>query len=265
MKEPILILSDLHLGHSGSVIDEVSALESLLGDARTLILNGDTWQELTLDFQAKGRVMWEQWQAICRQRGIEIVILPGNHDPGQGMQDYAELADGRIVVMHGDAVFPDVAPWNRTAIRKAAEIRAMIESHPPVTLADRFAMTKIISRMLIPRYVPHGKNWFVRIWDAIHPPSRAWRMIVSWATMVSETRQFSARYFPRAEVMICGHFHRCGIWQKNGFLVINSGSFMPPGGAYWCEYRDGMLRVGTIKRRSDGWQRDEVLGVWSMS
>jgi predicted phosphodiesterase len=65
--------------------------------------------------------------------------------------------------------------------------------------------------------------------------------------------------------MICGHFHRCGIWEKNGFLVINSGSFMPPGGPYWCEYRDGMLRVGTIKRRSDGWQRDEVLGVWSMS
>jgi predicted phosphodiesterase len=263
MKEPVLILSDLHLGHSGSVIRDVAELVPLLQDARTLILNGDTWQELDLDFQAEGRVMWEQWQNICREREIELVVLPGNHDPGQGSQDYAELANGQILVMHGDAIFPEVAPWSRTAMRKEAELREVIQAHPQETVRERFAMAKKISRILIPRYHPRSKNIFARIWDAIHPPGRAWRMLISWATMVEETRKFSARYFPRAEVVICGHFHRCGIWEEKSPLVINSGSFMPPGAAYWCEYQKGMLRVGTMKHSPEGWQRDEVLGVWN--
>jgi len=96
------------------------------------------------------------------------------------------------------------------------------------------------------------------------PPGRALRMVLSWATMVSETRKFFHRYFPAAEVMICGHFHRAGIWDEKEGLVINTGSFMPPGAAYWCEWTAGNLRVGKIERQKNEWQRGEVMGIWSL-
>ena len=55
MKQPVLILSDLHLGHSASVIDDITALEPLIAGAGTLIINGDAWQELANDFRVVGK------------------------------------------------------------------------------------------------------------------------------------------------------------------------------------------------------------------
>ncbi|MFM2171013.1 MAG: hypothetical protein RI957_1242, partial [Verrucomicrobiota bacterium] len=109
MKQPVLILSDLHLGHKASVLDDVAALEPLLAGAGTLVLNGDTWQQLARDFYDDGLRLWGELQALCERLGIDIISLPGNHDPDQRDRDHLSLADGKIIVMHGDAVFPEVA------------------------------------------------------------------------------------------------------------------------------------------------------------
>jgi len=262
MKEPVLILSDLHLGHKASSVDDVAALEPLLRGAGTLILNGDTWQELAREFRDDGLRLWNDLQALCQRMGIDIVALPGNHDPGMGNRDYVALAEGKIIIMHGDCVFSEVAPWSRMAMLKEKELHALIDSTPQTTIAQRFALARKVSRMLAPPYYAHSKKIIARIWDAVTPPGRAWRMITAWATMVRRTRELTVRYFPQCEIVICGHFHRSGIWDDQNILVVNSGSFMPPGAAYWCEWQGRELRVGLVEKRDGHWQRGVIFGIW---
>lgn len=264
MKEPVLILSDLHLGHKASSIDDVSALEPLLRGAGTLLLNGDTWQELAREFRDDGQRLWKDLQSLCRRMEIDIITLPGNHDPGNRDADYIALADGKIIIMHGDTVFPEVAPWSRMAIQKKDELRELISRYPQDTREQRFALAKKVAQFLVPPYYPHSRNIFARIWDAVTPPGRAWRMIRAWATMVRETRQFAKRYFPDAAIILCGHFHRSGIWDEQLPVVINSGSFMPPGSAYWSEWKDHSLSVGIIQKKNGHWQRGALLAVWKL-
>lgn len=264
MREPVLILSDLHLGHKASTLDDVAALEPLLRGAGTLILNGDTWEELAREFRADGLRLWQELQKLCERLNIDLIALPGNHDPNNGSQNYASLAEGKIIVMHGDCIFPEVAPWSRMAILKQEQLHEVIENHPQETIAQRFALARKITQLLIPSYYAHSKNILARIWDAITPPSRALRMLLAWMTMVDQTRRVTARYFPVCEIILCGHFHRSGFWEDGRMLVINSGSFMPPGSPYWCEWSGKHLRVGLIKKVCGTWQRGKILGLWSL-
>ncbi len=48
--------------------------------------------------------MLEELKSLCREEGAEAVFLPGNHDPGWSGPGWVELAGGRIVVTHGDAL-----------------------------------------------------------------------------------------------------------------------------------------------------------------
>lgn len=265
MKHPVLILSDLHLGHKASVLDDVAGLEPVLKGAGTLVLNGDTWQELAREFYDDAVRLWRDLQALCQRLEIDIISLPGNHDPGNRDRDFLALAEGKIIIMHGDAVFPEVAPWSRTAMQKEHELRGLIHAHPQERVEQRFALAREVSRLLAPKSYPRKKNLLSRVWDAITPPGRAWLMLRSWATMVAETRRFATRYFPACEIMICGHFHRGGFWECDDLLVINTGSFMPPGGAYWCEWHHGHLRMGQMLHQSGQWHRGKVLGVWKVA
>lgn len=264
MKEPVLILSDLHLGHKASSIDDVAALEPLLRGAGTVILNGDTWQELAREFRDDGQRLWQELQDLCQRMKIDVIALPGNHDPSNGSQNSITLAKGKIIIMHGDCIFPEVAPWSRVAMLKKSELRELIARHPQETIEQRFALARTVSRFLVPPYYAHSKNIFARIWDAITPPGRAWRMIVAWSTMVRETRKFAQRYFPESAFIICGHFHFSGIWDNQSPIVINSGSFMPPGSAYWTEWKENSLSVGVIEKKNGHWHRGLVLAIWKL-
>lgn len=261
MKEPVLILSDLHLGHGGSLLDEAKMLEPLLQDCRTLLLNGDTWQQLAHEFKEKGARLWADLQAICHSKNIEIILLPGNHDPDNVDQSFATLADGAIAITHGDCIYAEGAPWSRMAMHLSKEIDDCWRSSPE-TVEQRIDLGRKIAHLLIPPFISQHRHILLRIWDAITPPGRAFRMVICWWHMICQTRRFSRHYFPQAKVMICGHFHRQGIWDDGKLLVINTGSYMPPGGALWCEWNQGLLRVGKVKITADSCQRHELIGTW---
>ena len=116
MKEPVRILSDLHLGHKLSRIERVSALRPLISGAATVVFNGDTWQQLAAPFHKRSASMLEELKALCAEEGVEAVFLSGNHDPGWPGKGWVELADGRIVITHGDALFFGGSPWKREVL-----------------------------------------------------------------------------------------------------------------------------------------------------
>jgi predicted phosphodiesterase len=264
MKEPVRVLSDLHLGHKLSRIAEVSALRPLIAGAGTVIFNGDTWQELAGPFRERGAAMLAELKSLCAEEGAEAVFLSGNHDPGWPGRGWAELADGRIIITHGDALLPAGSPWKReilTAQRRLAEIWSL---HPEAwrDRDERIEVAREIARELCSVEYPLGRHILKRAWDAVTPPQRALKMLVAWFTQGSAGNNFCERYFPNAEVLIIGHFHHQGCWGKNGRLVINTGCFLDPCRGHYVEWKDGWLTRGEIDESSDECRLGQKLGVW---
>lgn len=113
MREPIRILSDLHLAHGVSRIDRAEQFRPIIAGAGTVIFNGDTWQELSAPWREESLRMLSELKAVCESEGVEVVFLPGNHDPGWQGDGYVSLHGGRIVATHGDTFFDSGSPWKR--------------------------------------------------------------------------------------------------------------------------------------------------------
>ena len=95
-----------------------------------MIFNGDTWQELARPFRVRAEVMLEELQAICEEEGADAVFLSGNHDPGWSGPGWVSLADGRIIITHGDALLFDGSPWKREILVAGKRVMELWDEHP---------------------------------------------------------------------------------------------------------------------------------------
>jgi len=264
MKEPLRIFSDLHLGHKLSRIGRVSALRPLIAGAGTVVFNGDTWQELAEPFRERSAEMLEQLKALCAEEGAEAVFLSGNHDPGWPGDGWLELADGRIIVTHGDALLFGGSPWKREILTGARRLQEIWDLHPAASHEPRARLdvAREIARELCSVEYPLGRHLVQRAFDAAMPPQRALWMLAAWFTQGSAGSRFCKQYFPNAEVLVIGHFHHHGCWQAQGSTVINTGSFLIPGRAHYVEWNDGWLSRGEIDEAPDSCRIGRTLGVW---
>jgi UDP-2,3-diacylglucosamine pyrophosphatase LpxH len=264
MREPIRILSDLHLGHKLSRIESVSALRPLIAGAGTVVFNGDTWQELAEPFRVRSAAMLEELKALCASEGVETVFLSGNHDPGWQGPGWVELAGGRIVVTHGDALMFAGSPWKREILVSGKRVHELWQKHPDAghDAAARIDLAREIAFELCSVEYPLGRHFIQRAWDAVVPPQRALKMLESWFTQAAAGARFCEQYFPDAEVLVIGHFHHHGCWTRNQRLVIDTGSFASPGRAHWVEWNDGWLTRGEIEESPGHCRIGRNLGTW---
>lgn len=264
MNEPVRILSDMHLGHKVSRIEHVSALRPLLAGAGTIVFNGDTWQELAAPFRERSTIMLEELRSICAEEGADTVFLSGNHDPGWPGSGWLELAGGRIVVTHGDALLFEGSPWKREIIAAGDRVAEMWGQHPTAetNAGERLRLARQMAREFGSLEFPYGRSFIQRAWDAVVPPTRALRMLESWFSQGAAGARFCERYFPNAEVLVIGHFHWHGSWKAGGRRIINTGSFMNPGRAHWVEWNDGWLARGEIVESPESCRIGRTLDVW---
>mgnify|MGYP000373721761 CR=1 FL=1 len=264
MKEPIRILSDLHLGHKVSRINSVAALRPLIAGAGTIVFNGDTWQELAVTFRERSTEMLGELRSLCAEEGAEMIFLSGNHDPGWQGNGWLELAEGKIVITHGDALLFDGSPWKREILVGGERVLELWRRHPTAQhdAEARLRVAREIARELSSTEHSAGKQLWQRAWDAVVPPQRALKIIQAWFTQARSGAEFCARYFPQAEVLIIGHFHHQGCWQEDGRMILNTGSFMNPGRAHWVEWNHGWLSRGVINETRDLYQKGEILDIW---
>jgi hypothetical protein len=266
MKEPVRIVSDLHLGHRLSRVARVAALRPLLAGAGTVIFNGDTWQELTCAMAGRSAEMLDELRLLCAQEACTPVFLSGNHDPGWPGPGWAELAAGRIIVTHGDALLIDGSPWRREILTGKRRVRELWREHPEAATdaQARLRLAREIARALPSRHEPEGRRLWQRVWDAAYPPQRAWHIMHAWWCQGAAGAAFCKHYFPQAEVLVIGHFHRSGCWLKAGRRVINTGSFISPGRAHWVEWHAGWLRRGLIDESAGQCRPGKVLNAWQL-
>jgi predicted phosphodiesterase len=263
----IRIFSDLHLGHKVSRINDVAALRPLLEGVNVAIFNGDTWQELARAFRPKAEAMLGALKAMCGEAGVSPVFLSGNHDPGWPGEGWLPLANGKVVVTHGDAILHSGSPWKREIMANPARVEAIWNAHPNanVDATERIRLARAIASELRTTEHPVGRSFLMRAWDAAVPPGRALHMIDAWMRQGTEAVRFCERYFPNAEVLVIGHFHRAGCWIHRDRLIINTGSFMSPGKACHVDWRphDGMLSWADIDESNPtAFRAGNVRKVW---
>ena len=264
MIEPVRILSDLHLGHKISRIDKISALRPLIAGAGTVVFNGDTWQELAKPYLTRSSALLDELKTLCAEENVETVFLSGNHDPGWPGRGWVELAGGKLIVMHGDALLFDGSPWKREILVHGERVLELWRQNP---LADhdaeaRLRVAREIARELCSVEYPSGRRFIERAWDALLPPKRAVKMVEAWLTQGAAGAKFCESYFPHAEVLVIGHFHRAGCWGNTGRRVINTGSFTSPGRAHWVEWNQGWLSRGVIQESPEAFSKSVTLDVW---
>jgi UDP-2,3-diacylglucosamine pyrophosphatase LpxH len=266
MKEPVRILSDLHLGNRLSRIAAVGQLRPLLEGAGTVVFNGDTWQEIAPVFYERSREMLEELRALCADVGCAAVFLPGNHDPGWEGTGWLELAEGRIVVTHGDALLAGGAPWKREILLGGDAVRAAWQRHPAAVrdAAERHRVAREISIALPTERHQMGRGFWQRAWNAMIPPERGMQMIAAWALQGAHGAEFCERYFPQAELLVTGHFHRHGSWLCDGRRVLNTGSFVNPGRAMWVEWHDGWLSRGFVEESAAAFRPGPTVDLWRL-
>jgi predicted phosphodiesterase len=264
MKEPVRILSDLHLGHQVSRIERTSALRPLIAGAGTVVFNGDTWQELAAPFKVRAEQMLDELRALCAEEGADAVFLPGNHDPGWQGRGWVELAEGRIVVTHGDALYFDGSPWKREVLTAEKQVLALWSEYPAAAhdLEERLVLARRIAKVLCSVEYPLGRHILQRAWDAVMPPLRALKMLEAWYHQGPMGNAFCEQYFPQAGLLVIGHFHHQGIWTSGRRTVINTGSFLDPGKALWLDWNQRWLTCGEIDESPELCRIGRKLATW---
>lgn len=265
----VRILSDLHLGHKLSRVVDVMALRPLIEGVDVVVFNGDTWQELAHAFRPLAEQQLAELRELCAEVGAEPVFLSGNHDPGWPGDGWLALAGGRIVVTHGDALLPDGSPWKREILSNPDRIKALWRAHSDAShdAGERILLAREIASEMRSVEHPSGRSFLRRAWDAVVPPQRALKMIDAWLRQGSEGARFCERYFPEAEFLVIGHFHRAGCWRRSGRVIINTGAFMSPGRACLVDWLPSENRVSWAdvdERDPAAFRVGRVRGRWEL-
>lgn len=251
MRLPLRIFSDLHLGHKASRIEDVEKLRPLFKGAGTVVFNGDTWEELAEPWRERSAGLLGNLKNIIAEEGCDAVFLSGNHDPGWDGPGFLELAGGRIVITHGDALLRDGAPWKREMLAGTEVVDELWKKFPDAgeNAHARFELARAIARRLPSEHHPDGRSLFSRAIDAAFPPQRAMAMVSAWIGQGRLGAEFCETYFPKAEVLVAGHFHCHGVRTTKGKIIVNTGSFVVPGPAGWVEWDGTFLSSGRIEER----------------
>jgi UDP-2,3-diacylglucosamine pyrophosphatase LpxH len=254
--QPIRILSDLHLAHPASLVKNVQQLEPLLEGAKTVVFNGDTAELRLGSARPTAERYLEAIRSLCRRWGIEPVFINGNHDPDASGHNHLELCGGRLLITHGDVLFPEVTPWGREAGQlKVHQQKALQEeagNEPPELehLLNAAKTASIRTRTEDGRMPRSNREWVRAIFTETAHPARAYQVLRAWATAPTRAVDLMTEHRPEARWIVLGHTHLPGKWQRGDRVVLNTGAFLPWFGRRVIEVADG--RISMCRVRSDG-------------
>jgi predicted phosphodiesterase len=260
--EPILILSDLHLGHRASRIEHPDQLSPLLHGSGSVIFNGDTAEMRTTEDRLVGRKLAAELARICHHAGRKAFFVNGNHDPTVSNTNHLDLERGAILVTHGDILFLDLAPWSRDAKHYRLKHRQILDGLGPDDYTDfekRLLATKrtaielqMIEEPLTRGRTPRFKLFVRHLW----PPHRPLMIVKAWWESPGRAANLARVFRPQARFVIIGHTHYPGAWKVAPRVIINTGGFVPYFGTCAVLIESGRLDL----RRVDYSRRQFVLG-----
>lgn len=242
----VRFISDLHLAHKRGLAPD-DLLEQMQG-VDILVLCGDTAETReTCIERERSMELRESLREQCRQKGIQLVELAGNHDPDTAPL-LALLWEGRVAATHGHAILREISPWSREYMNAKTAVRALIRACPEAehSLEARLELTRRIAQELSRRVPPpkrgeHKRSILRELYHCFWPPSRPLSIVWSWLTCGPRAERWVRRFCPKTEVFIFGHFHRGGRWKYGKRTILNTGAWFEHARPYAVDMRDGKL------------------------
>jgi exonuclease SbcD len=221
----------------------VQQLKELLQGVSILVVVGDMAETRPCCWQEQGVVAREELRALCRENGVELVEISGNHDPDTPIL-LASFWGGRVVAMHGHALHKEVAPWSWEYLHNKNKCRRLIEQYRERdhNLTARLELSREMCQLTTPILRREGiRNKYLRgFMHCFWPPQRPLNIVLSWLTCRHRAEHFARTYFPDCEVMILGHFHRFGNWKHHRH-ILNTGAWFRHATPYCVDMRDGQV------------------------
>jgi len=252
----IRIFSDIHYGDRLSRAQRLDQLQPLCEGIDRLILNGDTFDTRPGPNPAHTERCRADVADFAARAGVPVTFLTGNHDPDFSDEHMLELADGEILVIHGDVLFECIVPWGHDAAPIRRSIRAGLAALPPGAerrLEERLGVFRRVAAAQPQRHQAERnplKYAYRFITDTVWPPLSALNMLRAWRDLPELAAALVREHRPRAKFAIVGHTHRPGVWTTaSGVVVINTGSFTPPFGGLVVDLSPGRLIVRRIEAR----------------
>jgi predicted phosphodiesterase len=244
----------VHYADRSSRVHSLRQMRPLFDGATSLVLNGDTLDTRTGKNPARTREKRREVLEHFGSAGVPVTFLTGNHDPDLSEEHALELEGGRILVTHGDVLFDTIVPWSHDAGMiegKVVAALAAIPNEESGTLESRLRAFRSVSAAIPQRHQsePNLLRYCVRFAnDTIWPPWRALSILRAWREAPGLAEAVARRHRPKAGFVLIGHTHKPGIWRmKSGLVVINTGSFCAPFGAFAADIGPGMLRVRRVQ------------------
>lgn len=251
-----IIISDTHLGRPKGTAGTPEELRPLWSGADRLIINGDVSELSDPRYRARAARMVCRLQDLCDADGVELVLLSGNHDPLMTDVRELDLAGGQVHLTHGDVLHPAISPWsthaeelaywNRRALAMlgrqarrrssgrlaAAQFAAARVAGVEGAATGELAETLDDPRSRRARTLARGRALALTLWG--------------WQTTPRRAAEYLLEHRPHARFFVFGHLHRAGIWEFDGHVLINTGSYGAPCRPRAVVLEDGELRVHPV-------------------
>lgn len=244
-------VSDLHFGHDRGEAPEPRLLAPLLDGVDMLVVVGDLAETRPCANQARGLAAREAFRGLCRTHGVELVEISGNHDPDIHPL-LARFWGGKAVAMHGHALYKEVAPWSWEYLNFKSDCKKLIAGHPAsdTDLADRLELSRAMCQLHPPimRRNDNIRNRCIRSFlHCFWPPERPLHIVWGWLTCARRAERFARTFFPEAETLILGHFHRSGHWRFRRRHIYNTGAWFKHATPCYLDMQDAkVLAYGKV-------------------
>lgn len=250
-----IVISDAHIPRPGKV-RAAACLRPLVEACDRLLVNGDlaeTHEEGSID-EANRQI--ELLRSMAEHASTELLLLSGNHDPLISPWRAAEFAGGRILVTHGDALHPTIAPWAKQARQIEVEWNRIQTLYPAgeETLNARFDSVRAAA--LAEWNLDLESSGYSTLWSVLGRPNALVQILQHWRRFPQLARSFAEKFFPRAEWILVGHTHRQRIDRTSSPTVINTGAFGFPTRPLAVVLEQDTLEVLQLKKTSAGWSLD---------
>lgn len=251
-------VSDLHLGNEKSTIQTLEQVRFLLEGCDVLIVCGDLSEVRGSRRGSREERMLEEWKELCQKAGVELVQLAGNHDPLGN--DYFDLLRGRFIAFHGHCLFKEGSPWGREYINNRALYQQVIKGMPEADneISARMELAKKVALIEPANYdtAPDSlilKSRIIRaLYHVFWPPVRPWNIMRAWLTMKGRVVRFRQKFFPDAQVICFGHFHKRFVFKKGNCLYVNLGAYFQYAQSYVLDVTHDLLQVREVSAQK-GW------------
>jgi len=255
--ELIRILSDLHFGDRASRVRSLPSLQPLFVGADRIVFNGDSLETRSAPGGPRPAALRRHFLEFVRREAPRCLLLTGNHDADISEVHCLDLLGGQMFVTHGEVFFDDLVPWSPQRPHLGECYRRQLDLLSPEereSLEARLVACKRASAQEVLPAEPHPHHRWRRTMRTVQkfwPPRRALAMMQAWRVLPDRVAEVVKHHRPGAHFAVVGHTHLPGVWTRDNLVVINTGSFCPPFGAYAVDVSPREVVVRRI-RRSQG-------------